>query len=228
MKTLNLFLFLFFLLFTSNLNSLSEEKAEREILEIDSKVAWNVDGKFIMPECFEYEWLSSDNYQKFFELYIGEYENYYGSKEWYKFSKNIGKYLNKEVPLNHKIDTGWHNHKTISVTKNLRNCLSEEAVTKVIYRTLENGRYYTEKEIGYKILHNLNLSEGKELAPNINEQFHSIREIEITSWQGGTMGYEIHVLTYGVLKLNEEILLLPLNRIEDYIPKYEKYPRKES
>tara|TARA_B100001142_G_scaffold75704_4_gene76459 strand:+ start:444 stop:1127 length:684 start_codon:yes stop_codon:yes gene_type:complete len=225
MNSINFILLSLFLLLASSLNLFSKEKLKRIVEYKNPKVAWDVENKFIMPECFEYEWLSGDNYEEFYDTYIGrdkilQLNNYYN-----KFAKNVGKYLNKQVPLNHEIKkSSWgRTGRIISLTKNLKDCLEDEPVTRVRYRTKQG---YTREFIDYKITRTLDVSAAKYLAPHIEEKFHSIREIEITSWAGGSRGYDIYVLTYGVLKLDGQILLLPLNRIEFRTPKYEKYKRK--
>ena len=231
MRSLNFFL-LFFILFSfTSLKLVGAEKMKRIVEKVDEKIAWDVDGKFIMPECFEYSWLSGDNYELFFETYISKDRRIYlndddvfvVNQEYVEFTDNIGKYLNKEVPLNHEVKTGWEGVPTISLTKNLKNCLENKPVTRVRYR---NKKGNTWEFIDYKILRTLDIKAGKELAPNINKEFESIREIEITSWAGGFRGYDIYIFTYGVLELNGEKLLLQLNEISFRTPKYEKYEKK--
>ena len=230
MRSLNFFL-LFFILFSfTSLKLVGAEKMKRIVEKVDEKIAWDVDGKFIMPECFEYSWLSGDNYELFFETYISKDRTLWinddgiwmVNDEYTKFSKNIGKYLNKEIPLNHEIKTGWERIPNISVTIDLKNCLEDKPVTKVRYRNKDG---YTREFIDYKILRTLDIKAGKELAPNIHKEFESIREIEITSWAGGFRGYDIYIFTYGVLEINGEKLLLQLNKISFRTPKYEKYEK---
>ena len=218
MKTLNIFIFL--LLTTLNVNSLDFTKEEElkvaYIAPVGSNIIWEVDGKYILPECFEYEWLSSDNFKEFYSVYIDE--NYdYGSKEFNHFSDNIGKYLNKEVPLNDTIKTGWDNNTTISLTKNLQNCLSTKPIAG-IKKTYKNGRLYHLVE--YRVVEDVNLDDAKELAPNINERFHSIKKIEITDDGGGSMGPVYRTIIYGVLDINKNKILLQLKSIDFNIPRY--------
>ena len=216
MKTLNTFLFL--VLMTLNVNSQGLTKEEELKVTysgpVGSNIAWEVDGKYILPECFEYEWLSSDNFKEFYSVYIDEDYDYF-SEEFNHFSDNVGKYLNKEVPLNDKIKTSWGGNATISLTKNLKNCLSTKPITRIL-ETYKDGRLY--HEIEYRVVEDISLDYGKELAPNINERFHSIKKIEIRDNGGGSMGSVYRTIIYGVLEINKNKVLLQLKSIDFNIP----------
>ena len=76
---------------------------KRKVLETNTDKAWNINGKFIKPECFKnnlYEWMSSDNYQEYYDNYILEIDNHMENTNFRKFVNSIGLYLGKEVPLN--------------------------------------------------------------------------------------------------------------------------------
>ena len=213
MKTLNTFLFL--VLMTLNVNSQDLTKEEKLKVTysgpVGSNIAWEVDGKYILPECFEYEWLSSDNFKKFYSVYINEDYDYF-SEEFSHFSDNVGKYLNKEVPLNDTIKA-WDD--TISLTKNLQNCLSTKPITRILW-TYKDGRLY--HLIEYRVVEDISLDYGKELAPNIKERFHSIKKIEIRDNGGGSMGSIYRTIIYGVLEINKNKVLLQLKSIDFNIP----------
>ena len=220
MKTLNIFLFL--LLTTLNVNSLDFTKEEElkvtYIAPVGSNIVWEVDGKYILPECFEYEWLSSDNFKKFYSVYINK-DYKYLSEEFTHFSDNVGKYLNKEVPLNDTIEIGWKDPVTISMTKNLQNCLSTKPIAG-IKKTYKDGRGHS--LIEYRVVEDMNLDDGKELAPNINERFHSIKKIEIIDYTGGSMGAIYRTIIYGVLEIKKNKVLLQLKSVDFNIPRYSK------
>ena len=76
----------------------------REVLESKKIEAWEVDGKFIVPECLIYEWYSGDNYETFYETYFKK-EADHGDSNFRNFIENIGLFLNKEAPLRDLIKT---------------------------------------------------------------------------------------------------------------------------
>jgi hypothetical protein len=186
----------------------------RIVRKSEPNLAWNVDSKFIIPECFDTVWLSGDNYEVFYEKYIKDD----GSAEWdnknfQRFVVNIGKYLNKEIPLNHSINPGWSGFSSLSLTKSLKSCLSEKAHTDVKY---EITTYYggnkgtTQNDIGYEVIEDYDVSIGKKLAPHIKQQFESIKKVSVSEWGGGSMGTTYRQVTYGVISIDGQKVLLPL------------------
>ena len=105
----------------------NEEKIsthKRIVSENDNKIAWKVDDKFIIPECFNYILSSGDNYELFYDTYIQKLGyTHWENKDFMKFITETGIYLNKEVPLNHSIITGWSSLPVISLTRQLDVCL---------------------------------------------------------------------------------------------------------
>ena len=96
--------------------SYSEET--RTVEESNKDVAWEVDGKFIKAECFDYIWVSGDRYETFYDEYFEKPSgSHWDDPKFVKFTENVGMYLNKEVPLNHSIDPGWSGYSEISLTK---------------------------------------------------------------------------------------------------------------
>ena len=101
MKNFLIFLLLF-LVFKSN--AYTQEDIKRTVIEENDNIAWKVDDKFIMPECFDYVWSSGDRYETFFDEYIEKLDtSHWKDPRFQNFIVEIGKYLNKEVPLNHSI-----------------------------------------------------------------------------------------------------------------------------
>jgi len=175
----------------------------REVLESKKIEAWEVDGKFIVPECLIYELYSGDIYETFYETYFKK-EADHGDLKFRNFIENIGLFLNKEVPLNHSIKTGWGwpDESEISLTKNVSDCVSktpETFVTGLLFQTYE----------GYKVIKSIDIEEGKKLAPNIKEEFISIKFIERTN-RPGSMGTRWHYNIYGIINLNGEKVIIPL------------------
>jgi len=167
--------------------------------------AWKVDGKFIKAECFDYIWVSGDRYETFFDEYFKKPEgSHWDEPKFLKFTDEVGMYLNKEVPLNHFVNTGWESDPKISLTKQLEGCLSEKPETFVRFT---DG---TSNTIGYKVVHNFDPYFAKELAPYIDQKFESVKQVEIEEWGGGSMPPQTHMVVFGVLELEGKKVLLPL------------------
>ena len=202
-----LILSLILLIFSHDISFAENNKVTRAVLESKTEDAWKVDGKFIKPECFIEEWMSGDNYEEFFDKYIGKSENSYRKQKnlYTKFVEEIGNYLNKEVPINDVIKTGWNSHPLISLTTKLNGCLSDKAETYVEY--VDDGVRHT---IKYKVTKSFDASVGKVLAPNLNQKFESIKQINLEFWGGGSMSAIPNPIVYGVLNFKGEKILLPL------------------
>lgn len=187
----------------------SAESILRKVLESDPDKAWNIDGKFIKPECFEnnlMEWMSSDNYQEYYTKYLGkETEDTFEDKEFRKFVNSIGLYFGKDVPLNDLHNTSWDTK--ISLTLDLKDCL---ILNPEIFVQLNEDD--TEKYISYEILKNYDLNQAKILAPNLNEKFVSIKEIRTKFDSNSSMGVTYSIVTYGVLKKDSKFLMIPLEQ----------------
>ena len=176
--------------------------AEREVLESNAQDAWKVDGKFIVPECLMYELYSGDIYELFYETYFKK-EAKHSDLGFRYFIENIGLFLNKKVPLNHTIKTGWGSpYEEVSLTKNVSDCVSDTPETYVSGPDagVQNG---------YTVIKSIDIKEGKDLAPNIKEEFISIKLIERSN-RPGSMGTRWHYNIYGIINLNGNKVILPL------------------
>jgi hypothetical protein len=191
-----------------------DEITDRIVKKSESNIAWEVDGKFLIPECFETVWMSGDNYEAFFDEYIEKLDSsHWDNKKYLKFVVDIGSYLNREIPLNHSIDPGWSGFSSLSLTKSIKGCLSKKPHTDVIYEITnfyDGNKYDSQTDIGYEVLENYDVSIGKKLAPHINQKFESIKKVRIAEWGGGSMGHTYSTVTYGLLSINGEKFLLPL------------------
>ncbi|MDA7807540.1 hypothetical protein N8947_00605 [Candidatus Pelagibacter sp.] len=167
--------------------------------------AWKIKDKYMKPECLAndtandlYLWESFDNYQEYYEKYIGIKDfDQWKDEKFKQFVYNIGLYLNKEIPLNDKFAPTWNgdwnnNEGILSITMQVADCLSDEPITKIEV----DGRDYS-----YTVVENINLKEAKTLAPNINQDFISIKSI-ITS--GNTSAI------FGILDVEGKLIMVPL------------------
>ena len=168
-------------------------------------IAWKIKDKYMKPECLAdhrandlYLWESFDNYQEYYEKYIGIKDfDQWKDEKFKQFVYNIGLYLNKEIPLNDKFAPTWNgdwnnNEDILSITMQVADCLGDEPITKIIL----GGHAYS-----YTVVENIDLKEAKILAPNINQDFISIKSI-ITS--GNTSA------TFGILDVEGKLIMVPL------------------
>tara|TARA_R110000803_G_C11807641_1_gene300247 strand:- start:52 stop:642 length:591 start_codon:yes stop_codon:yes gene_type:complete len=167
--------------------------------------AWKIKDKYMKPECLAndtandlYLWESFDNYQEYYEKYIGIKDfDQWKDEKFKQFVYNIGLYLNKEIPLNDKFAPTWNgdwnnNEGILSITMQVADCLSDEPITKIEV----DGHDYS-----YTVVENIDLKEAKTLAPNINQDFISIKSI-ITS--GNTSAI------FGILDVEGKLIMVPL------------------
>ena len=168
-------------------------------------VAWKIKDKYMKPECLAndtandlYLWEDFDNYQEYYEKYIGIKDfDQWKDEKFKQFVYNIGLYLNKEIPLNDKFAPTWNgdwnnNESILSITMQVADCLSDEPITKI-----EVDGY----DYSYTVVENIDLKEAKTLAPNINQDFISIKSI-ITS--GNTSAI------FGILDVEGKLIMVPL------------------
>ena len=168
-------------------------------------IAWKIKDKYMKPECLAndtandlYLWQSFDNYQEYYEKYIGIKDfDQWKDEKFKQFVYNIGLYLNKEIPLNDKFAPTWNgdwnnNESILSITMQVADCLSDDPITKI-----EVDGY----DYSYTVVENIDLKEAKTLAPNINQDFISIKSI-ITS--GNTSAI------FGILDVEGKLIMVPL------------------
>ena len=168
-------------------------------------IAWKIKDKYMKPECLAndtandlYLWESFDNYQEYYEKYIGIKDfDQWKDEKFKQFVYNIGLYLNKEIPLNDKFAPTWNgdwnnNESILSITMQVADCLSDEPITKME----EDGHNYS-----YTVVKNIDLKEAKTLAPNINQDFISIKSIT-------TSGYTSAI--FGILDVDGKLIMVPL------------------
>ena len=181
-------------------------KDKRTVTESKIDVAWKVDDKFIIPECFDYVWKSGDKYETFFDEYIEKLDTHRDDPRFENFIVEIGTYLNKEVPLNHSIKTDWGEDfpNGISLSRQLDGCMSDKPETEVMI----DGDY-AKSEFRYEVVEAYSLEKGKELAPHIKQDFEGIKKVDIAVWGGGVLPVNRQV-TFGLLTIDGKKVLLPL------------------
>ena len=173
----------------------------------ETPAVWKINNKYLTPNCFVYLLYSGDNYELFFENYFKK-ESDYDSPEFNDFINNIGNYINKEVPLEDVIETGWNALPQISLTTYLDSCLSKEP------KTMIEGEY-VDTYFYYKVIEALPVSLSSTLAPYLDKNFEEIKLVKY-SHRLGTMGERHKFIIYGIVQLkNGKKVILPLRNFDN-------------
>ena len=175
----------------------------------DDTKAWEVDGEYLTPKCFLYEWNSSGNFKEFYKKYATE-KTRYRSPEWIKWWSNVGLYYGKEIPLEDSFKTSWGDH-TLSLTRYLKDCTSPEPITKD-WETEKKEvllRYWISREIPKKYC--------EIFAPNVNAKCLDLKVIELMRQFTGSMRPVGDLFVSGIFELaNNDKIIIPLKYIYDY------------
>ena len=178
---------------------------KRVILESNEKLAWKIKDKYLKPECLSnnnlYVWMSFDNYEEYFTRYFSkETEDPFEDKEFINFYKNIGLYLNKEIPLNDSFFPSWGSDDSLSLSLDLSDCIEQNSTSKV---------HINKSHIFISELKNIKLEEAKVLAPHIKNQFISIKEFTINEHTDDGYNYSYSSI-FGILDIDEKLFMVPL------------------
>ena len=169
-------------------------------------INWKINGKYLTPKCFVYEWMSSDNFEEFYKKYYPKIKNNLIPKEerYPDFFKRIGNFYVEHIPLEDVFKSSWG--EDLSLTTYLQSCLSEKPKNKSI--NMGAGEIY--KVIINDDLKNKKLM-CKVLAPQINQECIDIKTVKITEVFSGSMPPSSATNTYGIFKLeNNKKIILPL------------------
>ena len=163
----------------------------------DDTKAWEVDGEYLTPKCFLYEWFSSGNFKEFYKKYATE-KTRYGSPEWKKWWNNIGLYYGKEIPLEDSFEASW-GEDTLSLTRYLKDCTSSKPITED-----------EEKLLSYEVSGTMPEGSCKILAPNVSAKCLDIKIINVLqSFPAMTSVMNSNI--YGIFELaNKNKIILPL------------------
>lgn len=172
----------------------------------EDTIHWKIDGKYLTPKCFVYEWMSSDNFEEFYKKYYPEIKNNLIPKEerYPDFLKRIGNFYVEHIPLEHVFKSSWG--EDLSLTTYLQSCLSEKPKNK----SINNGAGEM-----YEVIKNDDLKDKKLmckiLAPQISQECIDIKTVKITEVFSGSMPPSSATNTYGIFKLkNNKKIVLPL------------------
>jgi hypothetical protein len=180
-------------------------ETEREIIESNKSLSWKIKEKYLKPECLYnnglYVWMSFDNYEEYYTKYLGKVsDDPFNDKKFINFYKNIGLYLNKEIPLNHSFSPSWGSDDALSLSLDLIDCIEQNSTSKV---HIDKSHFFISE------LKNIKLEEAKVLAPHIKNQFISIKEFTINEHTDD--GYkDFFSSIYGILDIDGKLIMVPL------------------
>lgn len=201
-------IFFTFLSLMISLNALSDDRL------------WKHNGKYLTEKCFVHEWMSSDNFEEFYDRYsppvIKAYKQLYeelsDEKKVNFFFKFIGNYYVKYIPLDEKFESSWGDDE-LSLTTSLDDCAQQDIFeidkTKDYYELVTNPALANE-ELKTKCLlrGSIIISKAKCL---------DVKTIQYTQVFPGMSPYS-QVIDFGIYELNNKKIILPL-RFNVELPK---------
>ncbi len=186
------------------------ETPKRVILESNKDLAWKIKKKYLKPECLYkndlYVMMSFDNYQEYYTKYLGkETTDPFVDKEFINFYKNIGLYLGKEIPLNHKFKPSWSSPSfrpddTLSLSLDLSACMEQNSTSKVY---LEQSKFFISE------LKDIKLEDIKALAPHVKNKFISIKQFTINEHTNDGFKNRYSSI-FGILDIEGKLFMVPL------------------
>ena len=178
-----------------------------------SENAWKIKDQYINPNCLAtdtsnnlYLWDSFDNYQEYYEKYIGVKDfDPFEDENFKQFVSNIRLYLNKEIPLNDKFTPSWNgdwnnNEDILSLSFDLSDCIEQNSTSKV---------HFDKSTFFFSELKNIKLEDAKVLAPHIKNEFISIKEFKINNYQDDGYRYFFSSI-FGILEIDGKLFMVPL------------------
>ena len=172
-------------------------------------VGWQVDGRLLSPQCFVYEWWSSDNFAHFVEQFsIADSED---------FRHNTGKYFGDPIYPFDPID---FYDKRISLWRNVNDCAGDFDQLRIEGLTVrdiseEHPSVYDE----YTVLADVSTNLCQELAPNLPGKCLKSYLIKFCSNGGGSIGCNLGHNIYGLFRVEDgEEIVFPLKNFDTENP----------
>ena len=179
---------------------------------------WKYEDKYLTAECFVYEWVSSDNFEEFYDRYFPAVKNSYSS--YYKemspeqqsndFFQRIGNLFSKSIPINESFEASWGGEQ-LSLTTNLNDCSSKKDFkidkSKDFYFIVDDtlvDEYPDSLEIKCQMLANGVIFVAKAKCLDIKTVGYT------TVFTGGTAPNDVQYNTYGIFNYQGDNIILPL------------------
>lgn len=203
------------LLFLLPLSIYADNLNERDDLALSKNdIAWMHKNQVLHPQCFKNYWDSADNYQEFYEQFMGIKDDYFETEEYYHFTQNIGMYWGKYITTYDPIKISWGDDLELAVSMN--SCfnktskifeVTEDRVRSVAHEPSYGNEYYYEK------LKKIPLDICQKLGPNISGKCISSYLLRIGDWGGGSKGHDYEWSIFGIFELFDgEEFIFPLKR----------------
>ena len=174
-------------------------------------VGWQVDGRLLSPQCFVYEWWSSDNFAAFAEQFsIADYGD---------FRHNTGKYFGDPIyPFNPIYP--FDDNKPISLWRNVNDCAGNADQLKIKGLTVRDvSEEYPSAYDEYTILADVSTNLCQELAPNLPGKCLKSYLVEFCSNGGGSIGCKWGYNIYGLFRMEDgEEIVFPLKNFRTENP----------
>ena len=158
--------------------------------------------RLLHPNCFTVEWMSSDNFEEFEEVFSIQRKD---------FRQFPGMSFGKEITNYHPIKPSWNkngfiSHETISLIQSVETCAPDTFDYSVnqdrsIY-TVTNSEF-GKLEQTYKLLKPIDLRTCADLSPKIGAPCLKAFRVEVGGYSGGSMGWDIRDGIYGLFDLDE-------------------------
>lgn len=182
-----------------------------------SELAWKHGDKILMPECFTTEWISSDNFEEYYDRFLER-----NDIEMSDFRKNTGRYFGTHIPLE-PIMASWG--KELSLAVKLSEChqheeqtelkFTDDWVVKAINR--DNCGQTTSMahrcvDFRFRVLRRISLNHCGLFVPYYAENCIDLRLVQLSEEVAGSMGSIEDVGIYGIIvdPTNQETYVLPL------------------
>ena len=174
---------------------------------------WEHDGKYLTEKCFVHEWMSSDNFEEFYDRYsppvIKAYKQLYeelsAKKKVHFFFTFIGNYYVTYIPLDEKFEASWGDDK-LSLTTSLDDCAKQSIFeidkSKNYYELVTNPALANAGDLETKCLvrGSIIVSKAKCL---------DVKTIQYTQVFPGMSPYS-QVIDFGIYDYNNRKIILPL------------------
>ena len=164
-------------------------------------VGWQVNDRLLSPQCFVYEWWSSDNFDHFVEQFsIADSED---------FRHNTGKYFGDPIYPFDPID---FYDKRISLWRNVNNCVGDSDQLKIEGLTVRDvSEEYPSAYDEYTILADVSTNLCQELAPNLPGKCLKSYLVKFCSNGGGSIGCNLGHNIYGLFRMEDgDEIVFPL------------------
>jgi hypothetical protein len=158
------------------------------------------ESRLLHPNCFTVEWMSSDNFEEYEEVFNIQRKD---------FRQSPGRSFGKEITNYHPIKPSWNkngfiSHETISLIQSVKSCAPESFT----YSVVDDGSIHTiaktdfgEFEQKYRVLDPIDTKECSSLAPNIGSTCLQAFKVRIGEYSGGSMGWDFRQGIYGLFDI---------------------------